>query len=84
MQIRSDTARDDFCNDRGVCLNDTLDTSPDETKSVLLVAANENNGSEIRCVASETTTSTGQGSEVAVLITFGKLECSAYKSVDSN
>ena len=78
-QIRSDIARDAFCSGRGVCVNGTLDNSPDETESVLLVAANENNGSEIRCIASETITSASEESEVAVLITFGKLECSAYK-----
>ena len=73
MQIRSDIAPT-FCSGRGVCVNST-DTSPNGTKSVLLVAANENNGSEIRCIASETVISPAEESEIAVLITFGKLEC---------
>ena len=74
VQIRSDTARAAFCSGRGVCVNGTLDDSPDETESVLLVAANDlNNGSTIRCLASESITSPSEGSEAAVLITFGKL-----------
>ena len=76
----SDSRRDAFCIDRGVCVNGTLDSSPDETESVLLVAANElNNGSTIRCLASETIVSPSEASEAAVLTTFGKLECSPYK-----
>ena len=73
----SDSRWNAFCSDRGVCVNGTLDDSPDETESVLLVAANElNNGSMIRCLASATLTSPAEASEAAVLITFGKLECS--------
>ena len=76
----SDSRRNAFCSDRGVCVNGTLDNSPDETESVLLVAANElNNNSTIRCLASETIVSPAEASEAAVLTTFGKLECCAYK-----
>ena len=76
--IGSDNAPN-LCSIRGVCVNGTLDDSPDETESVLLVAANENNGSRIRCLAFETIISLVEASKVAALITFGKLECCAYK-----
>ena len=83
-QIRNDVQRDAFCSDHGVCVNGvngTLDISPDVTESVLLVAANENNGSNITCLASETITSASEESKVVVLKTFGKLVhvCSAYE-----
>ena len=62
-----------FCSDRGVCVNVTLDNSPDETDSLLLVAAiEENNGSMIRCLASETVTSAPEESDVVFLKIFGK------------
>ena len=68
----TDATRNAFCSDRGVCVNVTLDNSPNETDSLLLVdAIEENNGSVIRCLASETLTSAAEESEAAILKIFG-------------
>ena len=72
--------QDGFCSVRGVCVNGTLDDSPDETESVLLVAAiEENNGSIIRCLASETDISTPEESDIVILKIFGKFIMLIYK-----
>ena len=65
--------QDGFCSTRGVCVNGTLDDSPDETESLLLVAAiEENNNSTIQCLASETDISTPEESDIVILKIFGK------------
>ena len=74
--------QDGFCSMRGVCVNGTLDDSSDETESLLLVAAiEENNGSMIRCLrlASEMDISTPEESDIVILEIFGKFVMLMYK-----
>ena len=72
--------QDGFCSVRGVCVNGTLDDSPDETESLLLVAAiEENNGSTIQCLASEMGISAPEKSDIVILKIFGKFIMLIYK-----
>ena len=72
-QIQNEVAKESLCNMHGVCINGTLDTSDEESESVLLVNATEqNNNTTVKCLAFEDFVLIEE-SEVAVLKVFGKI-----------
>ena len=65
-----------LCSRNKVCINGTIDESPDVTISQLLITATrDNNGSKIQCsTANEPSTIPSESSDPVFLTVYGKLE----------